>query len=49
MRASVARNGTFLALNGDIVVQKGYFWLLGNNHISVYYPIVKYQNIEVYS
>ena len=34
-------------LNGDIIVQKGYFRLLGNNHILVYYPIISYPSINV--
>ena len=28
--------------------KKGYFGLLGNAHILVYYPIISYQRIEVY-
>ena len=39
---------TSSALNGDIMVQKGYFELLGNTHILVYHPIVLSQKIEVY-
>ena len=35
-------------LNGDIVVQKGYFGLLGNTHILVYYPIVSSLKIDIY-
>ena len=36
------------ALNGDIVVKRGYFGLLGNGHILVYYPLISYQRINVY-
>ena len=28
--------------------ERGYFGLLGNNHILVYYPIISYQRIKVY-
>ena len=35
-------------LNGNIMVQNGYFGLLGNYHILVYYPSISYQRIEVY-
>ena len=39
---------SYLALNGDIVVQKGYFGLLEDTHVLVIYPIVSYQKVEVY-
>ena len=28
--------------------ERGYFGLLGNTHILVYYPLISYQRIEVY-
>ena len=28
--------------------ERGYFGLLGNDHILVYYPIISYQRIKVY-
>ena len=37
-----------LALNGYIIFQMGYFGLLGNAHILVYYTIISYTMIEVY-
>ena len=36
------------ALNGDTMVQKGYFWPLGNNQTYVYYTFVSSKNIESY-
>ena len=36
------------ALNGDNMDQKGYFGLLGNDNILVYYPIISCQRIKVY-
>ena len=38
----------FSALNGDIVVQKGYFELSGSANILVYFPIISYQRINIY-
>ena len=39
---------TSSSLNGDIVVRKGYFVLLGNTNVLVYYPPVYLQRINVY-
>ena len=39
---------TYSAFNGYVMAQKGYFGVLGNTHILVYYPIVSSQKIEVY-
>ena len=35
-------------LNGDIMVQKGYFGLLVNNSILIHYPLISSQRINVY-
>ena len=39
---------TSSVLNGDIMVQKGVFWNIGEHSYFVYYPIIKYQSIKVY-
>ena len=38
----------YLDLNGNIVVQKGYFGLMGNTRILVYYPIISSRSIKAY-
>ena len=37
-----------LALNGYIIIKKGYLGILGNTHTLVYYPIVSSWKMEVY-
>ena len=39
---------TSLALFGDIMVQNGIFWNIGEQTYAVYYPILFYQRIKVY-
>ena len=39
---------TSSVLHGYIIFQKGYFGLLGNDDILIYYPIISYQRIRVY-
>ena len=38
----------YLALNGYILAERGYFGLLMITNILVYYPLVSYQRIKVY-
>ena len=38
----------YLALNGDIMAERGYFGLLKMTNIFVYYPLVSSQRIKVY-
>ena len=38
----------YLALNGDIMAERGYFGLLKNTNIFVYYTLVSSQRINVY-
>ena len=37
----------YSALNGDIMVQKGVFWTIGEHSYFVYRPIISYQRIKV--
>ena len=34
------------ALNGNIMVQKGVFWTMGNTHTLLQYPLIFYQGIN---
>ena len=38
----------YLVLNGDIIVQKGIFLIIGEHIYFVYYPIISYRKIKVY-
>ena len=38
----------YSVLNGDIMVQKGVFWTIGEHSYFVYYPIISYLRIKVY-
>ena len=38
----------YLALNGDIMAERGYFGLLKITNIFVYYPLVSSQRMKVY-
>ena len=40
---------TSLVLNGNIMVLKGVFWNIEEHLYFVYYPIIPYQMIKVYS
>ena len=39
---------TSSVLIGDVMVQNGIFWTIGEHLYFVYYPIVSYQRIKVY-
>ena len=39
---------TSSVLNGDIMVQKGIFWTIGEQLCFVYYTVIFYQRIKVY-
>ena len=40
---------TSSVLNGDLLVRKGIFWTIWEHLHFVYYPLISYQTIKVYT